>query len=153
MEVNHSTIEKSDEQVIWRSSGDQQWSVATTLVRSYTCSFCKKGFSNAQALGGHMNIHRKDRAKLREAFDDENLLSLNSMNPADDPHNHQVSEYKNLPLEYSEEGSCIPKTPYTLSTRDDARTTHTNKEETKIINRVDGEEDKKPRQLIRESTD
>ncbi|EEF22956.1 conserved hypothetical protein [Ricinus communis] len=74
------------------------------------------------------------------------------MNPADDPHNHQVSEYKNLPLEYSEEGSCIPKTPYTLSTRDDARTTHTNKEETKIINRVDGEEDKKPRQLIREST-
>ncbi|CAN4116057.1 unnamed protein product [Withania somnifera] len=35
-------------------------------VKFYKCSFCKKGFSNAQALGGHMNIHRKDRAKLRE---------------------------------------------------------------------------------------
>ena len=27
----------------------------------YECSFCKRGFNNAQALGGHMNIHRKDR--------------------------------------------------------------------------------------------
>ncbi|KAK1680881.1 hypothetical protein QYE76_041729 [Lolium multiflorum] len=27
----------------------------------YECSFCKRGFTNAQALGGHMNIHRKDR--------------------------------------------------------------------------------------------
>ncbi|KAF3436183.1 hypothetical protein FNV43_RR23275 [Rhamnella rubrinervis] len=31
--------------------------------RSYECVFCKRGFTTAQALGGHMNIHRKDRAK------------------------------------------------------------------------------------------
>lgn len=31
--------------------------------RSYECVFCKRGFTNAQALGGHMNIHRKDRPK------------------------------------------------------------------------------------------
>ncbi|XP_020580448.1 zinc finger protein 11 [Phalaenopsis equestris] len=31
--------------------------------RSYDCIFCKRGFSTAQALGGHMNIHRKDKAK------------------------------------------------------------------------------------------
>ncbi|XP_030512971.1 transcriptional regulator SUPERMAN-like [Rhodamnia argentea] len=31
--------------------------------RFYECSFCKRGFTNAQALGGHMNIHRKDRVK------------------------------------------------------------------------------------------
>ncbi|CAK8572076.1 unnamed protein product [Lathyrus sativus] len=31
--------------------------------RSYECTYCKRGFTNAQALGGHMNIHRKDRAK------------------------------------------------------------------------------------------
>lgn len=30
--------------------------------RSYECVYCKRGFTNAQALGGHMNIHRKDRA-------------------------------------------------------------------------------------------
>ncbi|XP_047306884.1 transcriptional regulator TAC1-like [Impatiens glandulifera] len=34
--------------------------------KPYRCSFCKRGFPNAQALGGHMNIHRKERAKLRE---------------------------------------------------------------------------------------
>ncbi|KAG0487830.1 hypothetical protein HPP92_006641 [Vanilla planifolia] len=36
-------------------------------ARSYDCSFCKRGFSNAQALGGHMNIHRRDRAKMKRA--------------------------------------------------------------------------------------
>ncbi|KAH6828237.1 hypothetical protein C2S53_003297 [Perilla frutescens var. hirtella] len=33
--------------------------------RSYECVFCKRGFNTAQALGGHMNIHRKDRARNR----------------------------------------------------------------------------------------
>ncbi|KAL6217499.1 hypothetical protein ACLB2K_010716 [Fragaria x ananassa] len=33
--------------------------------RSYECVFCKRGFTTAQALGGHMNIHRKERAKPR----------------------------------------------------------------------------------------
>ncbi|KAG6727071.1 hypothetical protein I3842_02G113300 [Carya illinoinensis] len=35
----------------------------SSTKRSYKCSFCKRGFTNAQALGGHMNIHRKDRVK------------------------------------------------------------------------------------------
>ncbi|KAK7256781.1 hypothetical protein RIF29_30260 [Crotalaria pallida] len=46
------------------------------LVKTYSCSFCKRGFSNAQALGGHMNTHRRDRAKLRQLSYEENLLSL-----------------------------------------------------------------------------
>ncbi|KAL1536088.1 transcriptional regulator TAC1-like [Salvia divinorum] len=33
--------------------------------RSYGCSYCKRGFTNAQALGGHMNIHRKDKEKAK----------------------------------------------------------------------------------------
>lgn len=36
--------------------------------KTYTCTFCKRGFSNAQALGGHMNVHRKDRARLKESI-------------------------------------------------------------------------------------
>ncbi|KAE8686075.1 basic helix-loop-helix family protein [Hibiscus syriacus] len=28
--------------------------------RSYECVFCRRGFTTAQALGGHMNIHRKE---------------------------------------------------------------------------------------------
>ncbi|KAK4431712.1 Zinc finger protein 10 [Sesamum alatum] len=35
--------------------------------RSYTCSFCRREFRSAQALGGHMNVHRRDRAKLKQS--------------------------------------------------------------------------------------
>ena len=35
--------------------------------KNYRCSFCKKEFRSAQALGGHMNVHRRDRAKLRQS--------------------------------------------------------------------------------------
>ncbi|KAL4295815.1 hypothetical protein GQ457_12G032380 [Hibiscus cannabinus] len=35
--------------------------------RSYSCSFCDREFRSAQALGGHMNVHRRDRAKLKQA--------------------------------------------------------------------------------------
>lgn len=38
----------------------------TGIGRSYECTFCKRGFTNAQALGGHMNIHRKDKAKAKQ---------------------------------------------------------------------------------------
>ncbi|KAJ8764602.1 hypothetical protein K2173_006474 [Erythroxylum novogranatense] len=41
----------------------QDKGTTSTTQRSYECTFCKRGFTNAQALGGHMNIHRKDRAK------------------------------------------------------------------------------------------
>ncbi|XP_071720725.1 uncharacterized protein [Rutidosis leptorrhynchoides] len=34
--------------------------------RSYTCSFCRREFRSAQALGGHMNVHRRDRARLKQ---------------------------------------------------------------------------------------
>ncbi|CAL0302686.1 unnamed protein product [Lupinus luteus] len=44
-------------------------------VKSYSCSFCKRGFTNAQALGGHMNTHRRDRARLKQSYE-ENMLSL-----------------------------------------------------------------------------
>ncbi|KAK1265289.1 Transcriptional regulator TAC1 [Acorus gramineus] len=39
----------------------------TSHGRSYDCNFCKRGFSNAQALGGHMNIHRKEKARLKKS--------------------------------------------------------------------------------------
>jgi hypothetical protein len=37
-------------------------------ARNYTCSFCKREFRSAQALGGHMNVHRRDRARLRSSL-------------------------------------------------------------------------------------
>ncbi|KAH6762066.1 hypothetical protein C2S52_019499 [Perilla frutescens var. hirtella] len=70
MNINSSGLETAEQLVVLGEDLAQNFQ-----TRSFRCAFCKRGFSNAQALGGHMNIHRKDRAKLRE-FSDENLLSL-----------------------------------------------------------------------------
>ncbi|GJT52844.1 zinc finger protein 10-like protein [Tanacetum coccineum] len=35
--------------------------------RSYSCNFCRREFRSAQALGGHMNVHRRERAKLKQS--------------------------------------------------------------------------------------
>ncbi|XP_044500498.1 transcriptional regulator SUPERMAN-like [Mangifera indica] len=49
------------------NSGEQYFSGFSWPPRSYTCSFCKREFRSAQALGGHMNVHRRDRARLRQS--------------------------------------------------------------------------------------
>ncbi|XP_055811656.1 zinc finger protein 10-like [Solanum dulcamara] len=48
--------------------------------RSYTCSFCRREFRSAQALGGHMNVHRRDRARMKQSPPSNNLNG----------HDHQV---------------------------------------------------------------
>ncbi|GKV42300.1 hypothetical protein SLEP1_g49714 [Rubroshorea leprosula] len=56
--------------------------------RSYSCCFCKREFRSAQALGGHMNVHRRDRARLRQSSPSNHgnypLLNL-SLNPNPNP--------------------------------------------------------------------
>ncbi|ESR42387.1 hypothetical protein CICLE_v10012295mg [Citrus x clementina] len=47
--------------------------------RSYSCSFCRREFRSAQALGGHMNVHRRDRARLKQS---------SSSNPQNEIHHH-----------------------------------------------------------------
>lgn len=51
---NSSTHQEVDHQPKHQENG---------IGRSYECVFCKRGFNTAQALGGHMNIHRKDRIR------------------------------------------------------------------------------------------
>ncbi|XP_057484587.1 transcriptional regulator SUPERMAN-like [Actinidia eriantha] len=56
---------------------DEQYSQGQ--ARSYECTFCKRGFSNAQALGGHMNIHRKDKAaKLKKPSKDKDKTTTHT---------------------------------------------------------------------------
>ncbi|GLT37502.1 hypothetical protein SLA2020_118150 [Shorea laevis] len=90
--------------------------------RSYSCSFCQKGFSNAQALGGHMNIHRRDRAKLREQTSDETMLSLDVATGNQLDHSQDFEDKGVIVLESSIEGkssssssSSTPKWPFSLS--------------------------------------
>ncbi|XP_077240279.1 transcriptional regulator SUPERMAN-like [Tasmannia lanceolata] len=63
-------------------------SISTSLVggflwppRSYTCSFCKREFRSAQALGGHMNVHRRDRARLNQSPPRDGQSSNPNPNP------------------------------------------------------------------------
>ncbi|XP_057472829.1 transcriptional regulator SUPERMAN-like [Actinidia eriantha] len=51
--------------------------------RNYPCGFCRKQFKSAQALGGHMNVHRRERAKLRDStsWDSPTLTSSPSPSP------------------------------------------------------------------------
>lgn len=57
---------------------DEQQGGGGKAVKSYECNFCKRGFSNAQALGGHMNIHRKDKAKLKQSNSSHQPPSFNT---------------------------------------------------------------------------
>jgi hypothetical protein len=56
-----------EEQQPWRSFMASGSFISCSPPRSYACSFCKREFRSAQALGGHMNVHRRDRARLRHA--------------------------------------------------------------------------------------
>jgi hypothetical protein len=45
--------------------GGVPWPVAgQRSSSSYICGYCKREFRSAQALGGHMNVHRRERARL-----------------------------------------------------------------------------------------
>lgn len=43
--------------------------------RSYTCAFCRREFRSAQALGGHMNVHRRDRARLHQVIPPNSIIN------------------------------------------------------------------------------
>ncbi|KAK7277527.1 hypothetical protein RJT34_22541 [Clitoria ternatea] len=66
MEFSYQEDSKSSSEEIDRSSEPND---DMGTGRSYECVFCRRGFTTAQALGGHMNIHRKDRAnKAKPTF-------------------------------------------------------------------------------------
>ncbi|KAL5981410.1 hypothetical protein ACLOJK_015468 [Asimina triloba] len=91
---------------------DQAGNDETGAGRFYECMFCKRGFSTAQALGGHMNIHRRDRARIRHQIpstsnkqddNDPPNLSYFSHSPNHPPYYPRVSDslsnyHRYLPL-------------------------------------------------------
>ncbi|CAL5187738.1 unnamed protein product [Lathyrus oleraceus] len=65
--------------------------------RFYTCTFCRREFRSAQALGGHMNVHRRDRARLHQ-----NQPPLNSSS------HHPSSPFIHIPpQELVDAGLCL----------------------------------------------
>ncbi|XP_051212310.1 uncharacterized protein [Lolium perenne] len=63
------------------AGGGVPWPVAAQRSSSsYTCGYCKREFRSAQALGGHMNVHRRERARLRHYYS-HRLPNLNLLPP------------------------------------------------------------------------
>ncbi|BBM99956.1 protein MpSUP [Marchantia polymorpha subsp. ruderalis] len=75
--------------------------------RSYTCSFCRREFCTAQALGGHMNVHRLKCAEANEVALHLHLRHHQTLAPAPPPCRSRLeaaaasvpSEHENLDLE------------------------------------------------------
>ncbi|KAG2728007.1 hypothetical protein I3760_01G185500 [Carya illinoinensis] len=65
--IDNKNMPKDSANCDSQSYGDDYVNGFSWPPRSYTCSFCKREFKSAQALGGHMNVHRRDRARLRQS--------------------------------------------------------------------------------------
>lgn len=78
MEGNYVSRDKHREESL--SFEEHTWG-SSWPARNYGCSFCKREFRSAQALGGHMNVHRRDRARLRSGTP----LWLHSESPKPNP--------------------------------------------------------------------
>ncbi|XP_057773484.1 transcriptional regulator SUPERMAN [Salvia miltiorrhiza] len=68
---NHNQKSPDDDDDSWEVRAFEEDTTGNLLgctwpPRSYTCTFCRREFRSAQALGGHMNVHRRDRARLHE---------------------------------------------------------------------------------------
>ncbi|KAK7393434.1 hypothetical protein VNO78_21990 [Psophocarpus tetragonolobus] len=103
MEFGYQEDSKSSSDEIDRSSEHND---EMGTGRSYECVFCKRGFTTAQALGGHMNIHRKDRAnKAKSNFppssstkvDDNNYADLGFYSPSNPTYLTRGKYYSTLP--------------------------------------------------------
>jgi len=57
---------------------------------SYTCGYCRREFRSAQALGGHMNVHRRDRARLRQCCSPATYPSSLPSPSLAAPHQHRA---------------------------------------------------------------
>ncbi|KAK9665736.1 hypothetical protein RND81_14G132500 [Saponaria officinalis] len=74
IEVEDSTMSQIEDDNDNENDNDN-----TGVGRTYECNYCKRGFTNAQALGGHMNIHRKEKAKFKKQ---QNNYSYFSSSPS-----------------------------------------------------------------------
>ncbi|KAD4584587.1 hypothetical protein E3N88_22188 [Mikania micrantha] len=120
MEPDDPIPESSDEATttVEENSTDQTGG-AGSGSRSYECNFCKRGFTNAQALGGHMNIHRKHKPNHKESSPPPNTATGN---PSPQGNNKTLQIFSEGLFEYSkhihEEGDMIMVDPRPSSVPD-----------------------------------
>ena len=71
------------EEEAFAKDASQPYGAFTWPPRSYSCSFCRREFRTAQALGGHMNVHRRDRARLKLPSSPHDEISCKFMGDED----------------------------------------------------------------------
>ncbi|KAK7355894.1 hypothetical protein VNO80_15158 [Phaseolus coccineus] len=80
-------------------------------ARNYACSFCKREFRSAQALGGHMNVHRRDRARLRSSLSSW-VSECPKPNPSTKPNNPTLLPTSSSPSPLSDDPlNCAHPSP------------------------------------------
>ncbi|KAF3449098.1 hypothetical protein FNV43_RR09822 [Rhamnella rubrinervis] len=80
--------------------------------RSYSCSFCRREFRSAQALGGHMNVHRRDRARLKQSPNLQNEISLRDHDHGNQNHQTTVQNpFSSLGLQYPSQVCAVVYNP------------------------------------------
>ncbi|CAI9781247.1 unnamed protein product [Fraxinus pennsylvanica] len=94
MESNHQEESINSSEEVEQSEQDKN---DLGVGRLYECVFCKRGFNTAQALGGHMNIHRKDRARNKPTPTNSNRQEENYTVPKF--HQQILSSYQ--PVQYT----------------------------------------------------
>lgn len=70
--------------------------------RMYDCNICMRGFTNPQALGGHRNLHRRDRERNHSSFSSSHSFPFSNPLP---------SQSLSSPLNYTNPNYNIPP-PY-----------------------------------------
>ncbi|KAK1354682.1 Plastid transcriptionally active 16 [Heracleum sosnowskyi] len=114
MKSNRSNVE-NQKKIVWSTSDELE----IGEVRIYKCTFCERGFSNAQALGGHMNIHRRDRARLKELEIPSSYVVVRG----DSHSSHQLPspDYRNFlhSVSSDQERNCTHKRPLVFVEADD----------------------------------
>ncbi|KAL2510790.1 C2H2-type domain-containing protein [Abeliophyllum distichum] len=93
MESNHQEESINSSEEVEQQEQDKN---DLGVGRLYECVFCKRGFNTAQALGGHMNIHRKDRARNKPTSTNSNRQEENYTVPR--LHQQILSSYQ--PVQY-----------------------------------------------------
>ncbi|KAL1359747.1 zinc finger protein 10 [Arachis duranensis] len=83
-------VESWEEQAFAKDAAGYIWP-----PRSYSCSFCRREFRSAQALGGHMNVHRRDRARLKQQ--QQPSSPINNDQEIDDYYDFEVEAHHHHP--------------------------------------------------------
>lgn len=87
---DYSLNSSIDQQVGQQEVEQEQEYYMGGVGKSYECVYCKGGFNTAQALGGHMNIHRKDKlssSRNKPNTTTHNLLTSTTTNKHETHHN------------------------------------------------------------------